>query len=219
MDKFLQQLADRLRIPDSEIITADETEDWPTGKLDELVEAGVLAEIQHSKGVVCRECAENCFREPDIRTNPETGEATGIFVCARNPDIGRIEVDLDRLRQWRINIKRLSQLGYRKSKHGKKSQGRAMSRQGEILQIRAALLKHHRFDEEAINYEPATQKQLQALTEWGQSKVHRAMKTIFGDNPMNAYKQQCRTEAITGFLKKSDDGSYTVEATHEPIDQ
>ena len=112
MDKFLQQLADRLRIPDSEIVTADETEDWPTGKLDELVEAGVLAEIQHSKGVVCRECEENCFIEPDIRTNPNTGAATGILACTRNPDIGRIEVDLDRLRQWRINKGKLWKLVY-----------------------------------------------------------------------------------------------------------
>lgn len=112
MDKFLQQLADRLQIPDSEIITVDETKEWPTGKLDELVEAGVLVEIQNSKGVVCSECKENCFIEPDIRTIPDTGEATGVFVCTRNPDIGRIEVDLDRLRQWKINAKKLSELGY-----------------------------------------------------------------------------------------------------------
>ncbi|MFC1792735.1 hypothetical protein ACFL3Q_04030 [Planctomycetota bacterium] len=116
MDKFLQQLADRLQIPNSEIITADETKNWPTGKLDELLEAGILAEIQHSKGVICNECEENCFIEPDIRTNPDTGKATGIFVCTRNPDIGRIEVDLNRLRQWKISGEKLGDLGYVKKK-------------------------------------------------------------------------------------------------------
>ncbi|HUW19442.1 MAG TPA: hypothetical protein VMW16_09080 [Sedimentisphaerales bacterium] len=116
MDKFLQQLADRLQIPDSEIITADETKDWPTGKLDELVEAGVLVEIEHAKGLVCDECEENCFIEPNIRTNPNTGVATGVSVCTRNPDIGRIEVDLNRLRQWKISGEKLEALGYTKRK-------------------------------------------------------------------------------------------------------
>jgi len=99
VDEFLAKLAERLQVFGADIISADEVAKWPTGKLDELVEAGVLAEIQHSKGVVCGECEENCFIEPDIRTNPETGKASGIFVCTRNPDIGRTEVDLNRLRQ------------------------------------------------------------------------------------------------------------------------
>ena len=177
-----------------------------------------LMPIENAKGIVCQQCEENCYIVPDIRTIPDTGKAIGIYVCTRNPDMGRIEIDLSRLRQWRIDVKRLSQLGFGKSKRGKKSQGRAMRRQGEILQIRAALLKHHRFDEEIINYEPATQKQLQRLTEWSQSKVHRVMKTIFGDNPMSTYKQKCKTKAVRGFLRKSDNGSYTVEAVDEPTD-
>lgn len=112
MDEFLKQLAERLQIPEADIISADETADWATGKLNELVEAGVLAEIQHSKGVVCSECEENCFIEPNIRTNPNTDEATGVFVCTRNPDIGRIEIDIDRQRRWRINKGKLKKLGY-----------------------------------------------------------------------------------------------------------
>ncbi len=112
MDEFLAKLAERLQIPDADIVSADETEDWPTGKLDELVKVGVLAEIQHSKGVVCRECEENCFIEPDIRTHPDTGKTTGVFVCTRNPDIGRIEIELDRQRRWKINSTKLAKLGY-----------------------------------------------------------------------------------------------------------
>jgi len=116
----LQQLAERLQAFDADVISADEIADWPTGKLDELVEIGVLEEIEHAKGVVCRECEENCFIEPNIRTNSNTGETTGVFVCTRNPDIGRIEVDLNRLRQWRINSEKLEALGYSKKKTKKR---------------------------------------------------------------------------------------------------
>ena len=116
MDDSLTKLAERLQIPDADIVSADETADWPTGKLDELVEAGILVEIQHSKGVVCDQCEENCFIEPDIRTNPDTDESIGVFVCTLNPDIGRIEVDLDRLRQWRIDKDKLKELGLLKKK-------------------------------------------------------------------------------------------------------
>jgi len=113
VDKILQQLADRLRIPDAEIITADEAADWPDGKLDELVSQGILTRIENAKGVICDQCEENRYIEPHIRTNPETGETVGVFACMR-PDvgIGRFVVDLNRLRQWRINKKKLWQLVY-----------------------------------------------------------------------------------------------------------
>jgi hypothetical protein len=112
VDEFLKQLAGRLQVFGSEVISADEVADWPAGKLDELVSGGILKEIQHASGVVCNECEEHCYIEPDIRTYPGTGETVGVFVCTRNPDIGRIEVDLSRLRQWRIDKKKLWQLVY-----------------------------------------------------------------------------------------------------------
>jgi predicted DNA-binding protein (UPF0251 family) len=121
VDEFLAKLAERLQVFGADIISADETVDWPTGKLEELVGAGVLVEIQHSKGVVCNECEENCFIEPDIRTIPDTGEVIGVFVCSRNPDIGRIEVDLNRLRQWKISGEKLEALGYTKKKTKKRN--------------------------------------------------------------------------------------------------
>lgn len=96
---------------------------------------------------------------------------------------------------------------------------RKEKKENETLQMRAALLKHHGFDTNTFSYDPATQKQLQTLTRWSQPKVHRVMRAIFGDNPMTAYRQQCKAKTISGFLKKSDDGSYTVEAVSESAEQ
>lgn len=109
MDELLEQLAKRLKYPGDEIVSADEIAGWPDGKLDDLVSQGILSEIQHGSGVVCDECEQNCYIEPQIRTYP-TGEKVGIFICTRNPDIGRIEIDLDRLRQWQVNKKTLWKL-------------------------------------------------------------------------------------------------------------
>lgn len=109
-----------MRVCGAEIVSAGETAGWPAGKLDELVEIGVLEQIQNSKGVVCCECEANCFIEPDIRTNPDTGEAVGVFICTPNPDVGRIEIDLDRLKQWRIDEGKLKELGYLKKKPKRK---------------------------------------------------------------------------------------------------
>lgn len=112
MDKFLQQLARRLQIPDAGIVTADEIADWPKGKLNELIKTGILTEIEHAQGVTCDQCEENCYIEPDIGTYPDGSKTIGVFVCSRRDDIGRIPVDLNRLRQWRINKRKLWQLVY-----------------------------------------------------------------------------------------------------------
>ena len=111
MDRLLEQLAERLQVCDADIITADETKDWPDGKLDELVKAEILAEIEPAKELVCDQCEEKCPIEPEIRTIPDTGETVGVFVCTHNPDIGKIEIDLNRLRQWQINKDKLEALG------------------------------------------------------------------------------------------------------------
>ncbi|MBN2136312.1 MAG: hypothetical protein JW720_00750 [Sedimentisphaerales bacterium] len=111
MDEFLEKLAKRLKFPGDEILSADEIAAWPEGKLNELLSQGILSEIQHASGVVCDECEEGCYIEPDLRKYP-TGETVGVFTCTRNPDISRIEVDLNRLRQWQVNKRILWKLAF-----------------------------------------------------------------------------------------------------------
>ncbi|MCX5638654.1 MAG: hypothetical protein NTX52_13340 [Planctomycetota bacterium] len=112
VDSFLEQLAKRLQVYDADKVTADETKDWPDGKLNELIEAGILTEIEPAKEIVCDQCEENCDIEPEIRENPATGKNIGVFVCSRRDDIGRVPIDLNRLRQWQIDKKKLWKLVY-----------------------------------------------------------------------------------------------------------
>jgi len=117
VDRFLEQLAGRLRVPEADIVLADEMKDWPDGKLNELMEAGIVTEIEPAKGIVCDQCEENCYIEPEIKENPATGKTIGVIVCNR----GRIEIDLDRLRQWKISDEKLKALGYTKRKTKKRN--------------------------------------------------------------------------------------------------
>jgi len=88
-----------------------------------------------------------------------------------------------------------------------------------VLTLQAALLEHHGFGKEELNYDPITQKKLQRTLSWSQSKASRVMKAIFGNKPMIAYKNKCRSKSISGFLKKADDGTTCVEAIHDPSEE
>jgi hypothetical protein len=109
---FLAQLAKRLRIPDADVVTGDEIRDWPDGRLEELLAEGVLQEIEHGTTVVCDQCDERCSIEPQRRPDRQTGRTIGVHICMHEEAGGRIEIDLDRLRQWRISKSKLKELGY-----------------------------------------------------------------------------------------------------------
>jgi predicted DNA-binding protein (UPF0251 family) len=127
VDEFTKKLAERLQFFGADVISADEVSEWPSGMLEELVKQGILTEIQHSNGLKCSECEEKCYIEPDMRTDPKSGQNTGVYICKQNSDIGRIEIDLDRLRQWQIDTEKLKELGYLKKKVKKKKRKRRIS--------------------------------------------------------------------------------------------
>lgn len=214
---LLRHLGKKAKLSDSLLITYDELAEWPAKEIEEAKQQGCLVQTNDADGLICPQCPEHCWKDVEIRQ--KDGRNVGVFFCEDGDCAGLVKIELERLQQWKINKKKLSHLGYGKKRKGIGGQKREEKQQNDILLMRAALLKHHGFEGDTFSYQPAAQKELQALTRWGQSKVHRVMKAIFGDSPMSTYKQQCRTKAITGFLKRNDDGSYTVEAVHDPINQ
>ncbi len=98
------------------------------------------------------------------------------------------------------------------SKRQDTGNGRQSKAAQEQVLLHAALMQHHHINDSEINWEPATQKELQGLTKWKQSKVSRMMETLFGKKPMQVYRSHCKERTIRGFLLKRDDGSRDVEA-------
>ncbi len=219
MDGFLAQLAKRLRIPDADVVTGDEIRGWPDGRLEELLAQGVLQEIEHGTTVICDQCDEHCSIEPHRRTDPQTRKAVGVHICMCEEAGGRIEIDLDRLRRWKINRRRLANMGYREGKPGSPAgKSREAKRITEKTQLISALLAHHGFSDEVsdegLNMTAATQEGLAKTLEWGQERVSRVIKRAFPNGFWSQYRRACKGDMLRGFLKQLDDESTAVESVY-----
>jgi len=137
VDGLLAQLARRLRIPDADVVTADEIRNWPVGKLEELLVQRVLQEIEPGTTVVCDQCDERCCIEPQRRTDPQTGKTIGVHVCMHEEAGGRIEIDLNRLRRWRINESKVKELGFlrKKVKRVRRKSSQPTRREQEVYRL------------------------------------------------------------------------------------
>jgi hypothetical protein len=219
LDDLLIQLANRLRIPDADIVTGDEIRDWPAGKLEDLLAQRVLQEMEHGTTIVCDQCDERCSIEPQRRTDPQTGKTIGVHICMHEDAGGRIEIDLDCLRRWRINKRMLAQMGYREGEGTKSGrQSREAKRVTEKAQLISVLLAHHGFSDEVsdeeLNMIPATQEALAKTLKWGQEKVSRVIARAFPDGFWSQYRRACQADMLHGFLKQLEDKSTDVESVY-----
>ena len=202
MNKFLQQLADRLQIPDADIIAADEIADWPDGRFEELVSERILTEIEHAMGVVCNQCEENCYIEPTIRTYPDGSKTVGVFVCTRNPDIGRIEIDLNRLRQWRICKDKLKEMGFLQKKTKKRKR-----------KISSELTKAEREVFQLVHIQGKTPKQAAIEMRCTKQNVSQLLKKA----EMKIKAQQSRSISLTKAQKLPEDKRGQVQLSKEQL--
>lgn len=207
---LLDYLSKKAKLSGDIFISFDELAEWPVEQVEQAKQLGCLVQTDDAEEIICRECPKRCPKEVEIRE--KDGQSVGVYFCEDEDCAGLIQVGLERLQQWQIDKKKLARLGYGSKKVGKgEGQNRREKKQNDILILHAALLKHHGFGEKIFNDEPATQKILKS-TGWGQSKIHRTMKTIFGYNPMSVYKAKCKNRTIIGFLKKNEEGNFALEA-------
>jgi len=96
------RLLDRVAMGDS-MARADDVRRWDQGQWREILNLGLLREMELDTAVLCDQCGEAHWA--DIHW-----VAPGERACYGCPTEGVIDIEIDRLRQWRIDADRLAQL-------------------------------------------------------------------------------------------------------------
>jgi hypothetical protein len=81
------------------------------------------------------------------------------------------------------------------------------------------LLEHHEQPDGTINHEPLSSTDLRRDLGWSLSKVQRALTSIFGPKPTNAYRIKCKDRTICAFLKAQAGGEKAPGAPVRPKPQ
>ncbi|MBQ0789198.1 MAG: hypothetical protein KBT50_01165 [Cycloclasticus sp.] len=92
------------------VINWDAARQWGDGVLDKLVELGLLVPTSSAQILECSGCEYHCFM--DVITDTNSTKRTRAFIVCDVPEMqsemGRIEIPLERLKQWRGGIKQLA---------------------------------------------------------------------------------------------------------------
>jgi len=81
---------------------ADETDEWPDGIAHALLKSGLLQEARRATTLVCDGCNWRCDK-PVVVRKLATSDRTRAFIhCDEEPDLGRIQVSMERLRSYRL---------------------------------------------------------------------------------------------------------------------
>lgn len=101
---ILTKILKRIDATGDPIFSWDEVAHWPIGALECFIKIGILNEIEPVKSIECDGCEENCIEELEF-VSREDGQYQGYIACHKRDDVGRISVQSERLRQWRINVR------------------------------------------------------------------------------------------------------------------
>ncbi|MCZ7583354.1 MAG: hypothetical protein M5R36_08505 [Deltaproteobacteria bacterium] len=75
---------------------------WPKGTIDQFVKAGLLKPAEPARVIRCDGCERECFEQVEIKQR-KNKPPLAVIHCREDPDIGRVEIDLARLRRWRFD--------------------------------------------------------------------------------------------------------------------
>jgi hypothetical protein len=84
--------------------------DWPDATadcLDLLRDAGLLADADPERTVICDGCERGCMMEVEWSRN-SSGNGHGFIICDKRDDIGRVPVEADRLRAWQFSMEQIA---------------------------------------------------------------------------------------------------------------
>ncbi len=98
-DGLPEFILNRLRVNDS-VVTAEEVAHWPDGILNRLLKSGALVPAENAKSAVCDACGHDHVEEVVYVESPPGSGLRAYIPC---PEVGRVQVSLDRLRRWVVD--------------------------------------------------------------------------------------------------------------------
>ncbi len=97
---------------------ADHRDDLPSECLTVLESCNIVQKTNPTNSLVCDGCEQQCDMPVQIRT--VTNKPTRAFiVCDKRDDIGRVQVDIERLNQWQVTAHQITQIVANLSGHSK----------------------------------------------------------------------------------------------------
>jgi hypothetical protein len=93
---------------DEPVFTRDELHRWPGEVFERLTRMGLLREIEKADYFMCDNCAEPHSAEIIWISNVRS--PTGMSPIIGCPEVGAIDVDAERLRQWMVDVPKLAEL-------------------------------------------------------------------------------------------------------------
>jgi hypothetical protein len=97
-----ERIADRS--PHHAVFGADEISEWPDWVLVVLSVTGLFQETARAAQVFCNGCEWSCLKPIVVRTLPNGRKSRAFVACDEEPDQGRVEVPLERLKRYIATI-------------------------------------------------------------------------------------------------------------------
>jgi hypothetical protein len=97
-----QRLLDWLSYGESELV-ADQVCRWDKRQWQEALELRLLRELELAESVVCDQCGDPHWADVNWWV-------PGVRACVSCPTEGPVDIEIDKLRQWRIDVSRVAEL-------------------------------------------------------------------------------------------------------------
>ena len=104
----LQAILQRLGPEGDTVLAWEQVRRWPKGAIEALQETGWVAPTAAATMVECSGCEENCFKPVHVLPARNGQPAWAYVACDEPPAMGRVKIDLSRLRQWQVTDAQLA---------------------------------------------------------------------------------------------------------------
>ena len=109
---YLSLLLRRLAAVDDNalLISNEECVEVPSDVWATMERLKIVQQAQPAKSIICDGCEENCVRPVHIYPANVKSPARAFVVCDVREDVGRVNVDFERLNQWQVSEQQLAEM-------------------------------------------------------------------------------------------------------------